>query len=465
MYPMAGIRTCVQLLAFFLATPGMVSAGETTVADVDGQPAAAERSEQLALRSPEDAEAAAGLAKAFDVRLSLGDLDRALTDGELFVERFGRTRPEVAAEVVFRMGEILEQRQQPDRLARHLDSYLAHWGQHGGVNRQIVARFKLGELLWKRSCPLPGVAGTCADLDPSFEERLRQRARDQPRIRRTLDGAMHLVPRPTVQCGPLKSPALVLVERDPRLARQAQDHFREAIRLYGTGQGAARAKSEPEDEGAWQARFAAAGSAFYQAEPIYERLLRIRFPSGMDFQRPDRFTRRQDRAAMGRRYEESMKRFTAYFSEKKGLVDELAGDRKSHYGLVMAYQVASWQLAALARIGQVSAGFATQLYTAEVPKGLQEQDEWGNRPREIFCDALVDKAEPIEEKVAMAYEICLETGARSLSWNEWSALCEIELHRIDPTRYHVQAEILPEPIPPSAPGTPPTVVTACAACD
>ena len=105
---------------------------------------------------------------------------------------------------------------------------------------------------------------------------------------------------------------------------------------------------------------------------------------------------------------------------------------------------AQWAIASCARIGQLYADFVGQLYTAEIPKDLKEQDEWGNRPREIFCDALVDKAEPIENKAVEGFETCLK-AATDYSWyNEWSRLCERELNQMKPTEYPLSSEIKPE---------------------
>jgi hypothetical protein len=86
-----------------------------------------------------------------------------------------------------------------------------------------------------------------------------------------------------------------------------------------------------------------------------------------------------------------------------------------------------------------------QLYTAEIPKDLKEQDEWGNRPREIFCDALVDQAEPIEAKAVNAYGICLKAATQESWFNEWSNLCEVELNQMQPSEYPLAVEAKPDP--------------------
>ncbi len=97
------------------------------------------------------------------------------------------------------------------------------------------------------------------------------------------------------------------------------------------------------------------------------------------------------------------------------------------------------------RIGQLykltSSGSSTPRRSL---KDLKEQDEVRNRPREIFCDALVDKAEPVEAKAVEGFETCLK-AATDYSWyNEWSRLCERELNQMKPTEYPLASEIKPD---------------------
>ena len=117
---------------------------------------------------------------------------------------------------------------------------------------------------------------------------------------------------------------------------------------------------------------------------------------------------------------------------------------REQYLEVFKMKQAQWAIAASARIGQLYADFVGQLYTAEIPKDLKVQDEWGNRPQEIFCDALVDKAEPIELKAVEGFDTCLK-AATDYSWyNEWSRLCEKELNQMKPSEYPLSSEVKPE---------------------
>ena len=166
----------------------------------------------------------------------------------------------------------------------------------------------------------------------------------------------------------------------------------------------------------------------------------MKFPEGLDFQQPSQYDTKKKAEAKKKKAAESGKKFTTYLDEKaKGL-----NKARDQYLEVFKMKQAQWAIASSARIGQLYADFVGQLYTAEIPKDLKEQDEWGNRPREIFCDALVDKAEPIEAKAVEGFETCLK-AATDYSWyNEWSRLCERELNQMKPSEYPLSSEVKPE---------------------
>jgi len=80
--------------------------------------------------------------------------------------------------------------------------------------------------------------------------------------------------------------------------------------------------------------------------------------------------------------------------------------------------------------------FVNQLYTADIPKDLKSRTSGGNRPREIFCDALVDKAEPIESKAVVGYDLCLKAATKE-SWSPTSGrpCARVELNQMKPAEY------------------------------
>ena len=182
-------------------------------------------------------------------------------------------------------------------------------------------------------------------------------------------------------------------------------------------------------------------SAFHLAETQYEDFLRIKFPEGLDFQQPSQYDSKKKAEAKKKKAEESVKKFS---SLPRREVEGAAARPRDQYLEVFEMKQAQWAIASSARIGQLYADFVGQLYTAEIPKDLKVQDEWGNRPQEIFCDALVDKAEPIELKAVEGFDNCLK-AATDYSWyNEWSRLCERELNQMKPSEYPLSSEVKPE---------------------
>jgi type I site-specific restriction-modification system R (restriction) subunit len=212
------------------------------------------------------------------------------------------------------------------------------------------------------------------------------------------------------------------------------------LKIWNKGAAASKITGKDVEARASLAQVAVAGAAFHLAESLYENFLRIKFPEGLDFQQPSQYDNKKKAEAKKKKSEESGKKFTAYLDEKSKALNKAS----AQYLEVFAMKQAQWTIASSARVGQLYSDFVGQLYTAEIPKDLKEQDEWGNRPREIFCDALVDKAEPIENKAVEGFEKCLK-AATDYSWyNEWSRLCERELNQMKPTEYPLSSEVKPE---------------------
>jgi hypothetical protein len=172
-----------------------------------------------------------------------------------------------------------------------------------------------------------------------------------------------------------------------------------------------------------------------EGDQIYEELLTMKLPTGLVF---DPKRKKENDA--------SVKKFSTWLDQKSKKL-EIA--QKQYQGVILLKN-AHWVIAAAARIGQLFQDFANGLYTAEVPtppeapKGL-ERDEWGQYFRDAYCDALTDKAEPLDKKAEEGLSICL-TKSTELNWfNEWSKLCELELNQIKPGEYPLASEIRAEP--------------------
>jgi hypothetical protein len=76
---------------------------------------------------------------------------------------------------------------------------------------------------------------------------------------------------------------------------------------------------------------------------------------------------------------------------------------------------------------------------------------WREDFHESFCNQLSEHVVALEDKAESALKLCLDKST-SLSWfNEWSALCEAQLHQLKPRSYSVVAEMRAEPSFVSAP--------------
>ncbi len=412
---------------------------------------AADYYERFARDFPGEKDAVEALASATLFRMGLGDDAKALEDADLFVKIYGK-RPQHAkdaAAVFFDMYKIYEKQRDSEKVQKHLGQYLKAWGAQGGVDRQIIARVKLGELLWRYSCGDPGVNGACIKL-----ERVRARAVKEVKLK----GKKKVVAAEInmKQCGPDTKSRITVFARKPGLAQEAQNHFKTALSAYGGG--AAVAKVPGRSDADKQSRtmemmYAVSQARFAQAEQAYEAFLKIAFPEGLTFDPGKKDENKK-------KVEESQKRFAKWLDDKAKALDTAANG----YREVITMKVAHWAIAASARIGQLYQNFSDQLYTAPIPtppalpKEVQEQlsyldvqsrtdieTEYKQTFRDNYCDTMTDKAEPIEAKAVEGLETCLRKSTE-LSWfNEWSTLCESELNQINPTGYPIASEIRARP--------------------
>ena len=398
---------------------------------------AADNYEDFASKFPGEKKATDALGNATTFRIGLGESDKAIADMDSFVKFYGSRKPQDAAGVFFQMGDVYEKQKNYDALSKHLEAYLKKWGPQGGPDRQVQAHFRLGEMAWRASCPKASEDGACLEIKRVTATGRQKVLYD---LNKKLKKGKKIKEAKRTQCGPPTSSKILVFERNKQSAAKAAEHFQAVLKIWNKGAAASKITGKDVDARAGLAASAVAGSAFYLAETQYENFLRIKFPEGLDFQQPSQYDNKRKAEIKKKKAEESIKKFTSYLDEKsKGL-----GRARDQYLEVFKMKQAQWAIASSARIGQLYADFVGQLYTAEIPKDLKEQDEWGNRPREIFCDALVDKAEPVEAKAVEGFETCLK-AATDYSWyNEWSRLCERELNQMKPTEFPLASEIKPE---------------------
>jgi TolA-binding protein len=387
--------------------------------------------EDFAKRYPGEPEAQTALGNASVFREGLQQPREALADMDAYVSFYGGRDPQDAAGVFFQKGEVFEAQNRPDDLRAHLRAYLDRWAKQGGLDRQVQAHFRLGELAWQASCPRASADGACLRVDRMTATRSRQ----------VIEAANRkLGRRKATQCGGATKSKIVLYDRGGAQASAAEEHFRAAIDLWTGGEVKNPISGRDADARRAAAAYAAAGAAFYLAEKEYEDLLRVKFPQGLDFSDPAHVRSPQRRAAVARKLADSKKRFAAYLDEKSRLLEKT----RARYLEVFRLRQAQWTIAAAARVGQLHQDFAGQLYTAEIPKDLPDTDAWGNHPRDLYCGQLEDQAQKVEAKAIEGFRACL-TAATQQSWyNQWSRLCEQELNQLEPVEFPLSSEVKPE---------------------
>jgi tetratricopeptide (TPR) repeat protein len=398
---------------------------------------AAKQYETFATKFPGEREAAEALGTAYKFRVGLREYPQAIKDLNDYVKYYGAKKPLEAADVFYQMGEVYEKDNKVTEHIRHLENYIKTWGNKGSIEKLIQAHFKLGQYYWTKACPQPAVNGACIKVERASATG-RQRAFYELN-KKIKDKSKKIKEKERTQCGDPRSSKITVIDRSRNFSATAQKHFADALRIYDNG--AAVKKIPAGAERAARANLAvdaAAGSLFYQGEKVYEDFLRLKFPEGLELQKPNNFDSPRKVAA---------KKINKDLTDKGALLTKMAGpslDKKGIYDKVLDYKVAHWVIAASARTGQVWANFKDQLYTAPIPRQLKSQNEWGMNEREMFCDELVDKGEPIEVKAVQGYELCLKAATQQSWFNDWSAMCEVELHQMQPSDYPLAAESRPE---------------------
>ena len=409
---------------------------------------AADNYEKFASKYPGEKDASTALFTASFFRRGLGQNEKSIEDTQLFTKIYGGRHEFVdkAAGVAFGEGQIFEQQKDWARLQKHLADYLKTWGAKGGVDRQVMAHVKLGEILWKQSCPVPGVNGACIELTrvrAAGAARVAAQAAKGKGKKHKKKGA-NLSP----QCGPETKSKIVVHDRKPQLVKEAMVHFAEALKLF---KGGAALKSVPgkdeadRTERGTQMAYFAAQARMVEGDAEYEKFLNVKIPDKLDFSDPPPDAGAGRVKAQKAKQAESKKKFEAYITQKSKELDAA----RTIYQNVILFKQAHWAIASAARIGQLYQDFSGQLYTAPVPKVATppgvDPAEWEQLFHDSYCDQLVDQADKIEAKAIEGLGTCLNKSTE-LSWfNEWSQLCEAELNQIKPAEYPLASEIRAEP--------------------
>jgi tetratricopeptide (TPR) repeat protein len=415
---------------------------------------AAEKYEEYAEKFPGEKDAPTALNTASFFRRGLGENDKALKDTDLFVKNYGGRHEFVdkAAGVAFDEAQVYEQAKDWDRLRKHFLNYLKMWGAKGGVDREVVAQVKLGDIAWRESCPLgEGVNGACIEIQrvrsggaarAAAMEAKKEKGKSKKKGKKK--GAD--LPK---QCGPETKSKIIVHDRKPAQVKEALAHYAEALKLY---RGGAAEKSVPgKDEADKNLRisnmvFFATGARFKQGDFEYEKLLKMQIPDKLDFTppQPDQSPAKQKIAK--KKLDDNQKKFKGWLEAKTKQIDTAT----KIYQSVIASKQAHWVIAASARIGQVWQDFSGQLYTAPVPKAGPApagypQSDFDAIFHDAYCDAMTDQAEPLEGKAIQGLSTCLEASTRLSFYDEWSQLCEAELNQLKPVDYPLASEIRAQP--------------------
>ena len=135
---------------------------------------AAENYEAFAKRYPGEPQARSALGNATVFREGLQQPREALGDMDAYVAFYGARSPQDAAGVFFQKAEIYEAQNRGDDLRAHLRGYLDRWAKQGGLDRQVQAHFRLGELAWKASCARASDDGACLHVERMTATRSRR---------------------------------------------------------------------------------------------------------------------------------------------------------------------------------------------------------------------------------------------------------------------------------------------------
>jgi tetratricopeptide (TPR) repeat protein len=122
---------------------------------------AAARFEDYAKRYAGEKDARDTLANAIMLRTALGDRDKRIADTRLFVLTYGARAPAEAANAMLALVSAYDA---PADQAKALREYIKTYGNKGSHEQLAEAYQRLGDALWRQSCPVRPVDGLCAKL-------------------------------------------------------------------------------------------------------------------------------------------------------------------------------------------------------------------------------------------------------------------------------------------------------------
>jgi TolA-binding protein len=364
---------------------------------------AAETLEDYANKYAGEDDAYRALGEAVFFRRGLGDDTKAIEDTRTFVRMFGAKRPQDAANAMFGLTAVYEKRGDSDALIGHLRGYLRDYGDRFGADRRVIAYGKIGQALWRQSCPVEPVDGSCIKV-------VRERAISAKRRARSTE-------QPT-QCGPEWHMKVTVIARDPRKVKAALDAFHAAEAEFEHVSG----KTGGDEAGA---RYYYAQAKLVHADQVFESYLALAFPSNLDFDPARAAIRTQ-----------SLARFDRWLVTRT----KIGADAKARYDAIVQLKDAATAIAAVARIGQISQSLSDTLFTAEIPRDVRTGPYAADKV-EAFCDQMAIYTEPLDKTALDTYGTCLAQSTRLGWFSEWSRLCERELGQIQPDKFPTALEL------------------------
>lgn len=373
------------------------------------------------------------LRNAYLFRLGLGQDEAATADLTKYEGLYKKDNPDLAAKIFWSKHDILKT---DEEKLKHAEEYLKVYGKNGGLDRRIVAEANIGQILWRQSCEKGLLYDSCisikrkkaqaGDKARAQAEALKKKAKKVADKKNAGSSKKQEIPE---FCGAPTSGIITVLDRNKKKADEAQKYFDSVLKLAkGTVKIAEDDRDRKEDY-----VNAVAMSGVYKADRQYEEYLRIEMPGGLSFfveeWKKDSGLPKWEKEYKEqlKKKEDSEKRFLDFYKKKTEIGQEL---QKQYDAIVAAKQSPYWMLAAAARSAMVSQNYADQLYRAEVPKEFKTEDQ-----AYAFCDALGDKALPIQEDAVKKFSYCLERSTTFQFFNEFSRLCEEELQQREPDKY------------------------------
>ncbi len=404
---------------------------------------AAERLEAYADKYKKDEDSAVKLQNAYLFRLGLGEEDQAETNLRKFESFYKAKNPQKAAKIFWSKHDLLKS---DSEKIDHAKAYLKAYGKKGGNDRRIVAEAAIGQILWRQSCKKGLLYDSCITIQrkkakPGEKSRQRQKelkrkARMAKKKKQDDDGSGKKGKEKIEKfCGTATAGIITVHDRDSKIAKEAQKRF-------STVKSLAKSKVDipPDDlRRIEDFRNAVAMAQVYSADVDYEEYLTVEMPGDLNFH-VEEYKKDSGLPKWEKEYKEqvkkrddSVKRFSDFMEKKLKLGQKLI---TAYDGVVAQKQSPYWMLAAAARSAMVSQNFADQLYRAEVPKNFKTEEEYF-----AYCDALSDKAVPIEQAALEKFTYCLDRSTTFQFFNEFSRLCEAELQQRDPDKYPSTEEL------------------------